>query len=52
MKYKITQKDNLYYVYKRLFIFFWIYQETFSNLENAKRYIDFELTHEIKIFEK
>ena len=46
--YKITQKQDIYHVYKRFLLFFWIYQETFGCLYNAKKYIEFQETPEIE----
>jgi hypothetical protein len=48
-KYKITQKANIFYIYKRFFFIFWEYYDTYSNLENANQTIKFLESEEIEI---
>lgn len=49
-RYKITQRgNNRFYVYMRVFLFFWKYEETFMCLENAQTYIKFWETPEIEV---
>ncbi len=47
-KYKITQKGKFYYVYYRIFIF-WFYHSLYSNLEQAKKAIEFLELPEVEI---
>lgn len=44
--YKITKKQNVFYVYRRFLFFFWVYEEIFGCLENAEQYVKFQKTKE------
>lgn len=50
-QYKLTKQGNVYHIYSRFLFFFWYYEDTYSNLENAKKYIAYKKEKEIEINE-
>jgi hypothetical protein len=48
-KYKITQKGDTFFVYRRVLFFFWVFENLHGNLHNAKREVEYLKTKEKRV---